>query len=679
MATLELVLVLLAAVLISAVIDQLVPKVSLPLIQIALGILVSLIAGSQINIEFDPNLFLVLFIAPLLYYDAREANKTALMRNIKPILVLAVGLVVITSLIVGFVTHSLIPSIPLTAAIALGAALAPTDAVAVASLPQEKLNERHRSILEGESLLNDASGIVIFQFAISTSITGAFSLVDASVSFAVSFFGGIVVGIIMGLLTTWLGNYVRTIGLENTTFHVLFDLFTPFIVFLTANAFGVSGVMAVVLAGIISSLSYTRFSPTESRLNIMSTSVWRVLSFALNGFVFVLLGTQLPKAMQSSWDNVSIANTTLIVLVLLITIAVLLCRFVCLLLMEYTQKGTTQHKPAESKNSAPEAFRSAAIMTLAGMKGAITLSVMLTIPVVIGEARLFPQRHLLIFLACGVILVVMLLSTFVLPLLLPKTKTKQDALTRAEHEKAVQADILRNVVEDLANTQTDDNHSATQIVIQSYRERIEGLKAEQDEETPELKEIRKKALKWQEAYIEHEKLTQKIPEDYAAEAMYRIQRRERVLRHTFDGNSLITQLNSYYMFFKSFIHKTTSSIPGIELERADTIRTLRIGACSYAIVKLTDLLGETNEFSAENITIVLNEYNQLLASLKASIPSISRISAVSEAALDVQRKALSLELDYIQAALREETISRGYAKRLRENVALMQIDLEDKL
>ena len=179
MEALVLALLMLAAVLLSSVIDQLVPKVSSPLIQIGLGLLIALFAPSQINITLDPDLFLVLLIAPLLFDEAKNVDKGALWKNRCPVLSLAIGLVVVTALIIGFAVEWLEPSIGLAAAFALGAALGPTDAVAVASLSKETdIAPRDKSILEGESLINDASGIVAFQFALAAATTGTFSLLN---------------------------------------------------------------------------------------------------------------------------------------------------------------------------------------------------------------------------------------------------------------------------------------------------------------------------------------------------------------------------------------------------------------------------------------------------------------------------------------------------------------------
>ena len=233
-------LLMLAAVLASSVIDQLVPKVSSPLIQIGLGLVIAVAAGGQIDIIFDDSggqLFLVLFIAPLLYNEAKNADKAELWRNKVPVVSLAIGLVVVTALAIGFTVHWIEPSIGLAAAFALGAALGPTDPIAVASLSRgSAISTRAQNILKGESLINDASGIVAFQFALGAAVTGTFSLMDAAGEFLVEFFGGIAVGIALGLFGNFLVRKVRSWGLENTTFHVLFELFTPFIVYLGGRA-----------------------------------------------------------------------------------------------------------------------------------------------------------------------------------------------------------------------------------------------------------------------------------------------------------------------------------------------------------------------------------------------------------------------------------------------------------
>ncbi|MDR0514126.1 MAG: sodium:proton antiporter, partial [Coriobacteriaceae bacterium] len=352
----ELILLLLAAVILSSVIDQMVPKVSSPLIQIALGLLIALFSLSPVKIVVDPEFFLILFIAPLLFYEAKKANKVSLWKNKKPVVSLAVGLVVATVLIVGFYVNWLIPSIPLAAAFALGAALGPTDAVAVSALSKEtSLSPRQKSLLAGESLINDASGIVSFQFAIAAVITGTFSLIDASVSFFVSFFGGIIVGLVIAWVANFALRKARARGLESTTFHVLFELFMPFIVYLAAHFVGVSGILAVVAAGLVMGVSPRGITPSISRLNIVSDSAWQVLSFTLNGVVFVLLGAQLPTAMADTWESIQTDNLLLIGEVLFITFMLLVTRFVWILVMERLEARHLEKKAQRDNERSQDA------------------------------------------------------------------------------------------------------------------------------------------------------------------------------------------------------------------------------------------------------------------------------------------------------------------------------------
>ena len=304
MGTFELVLLLIVAVLASSLISQLSSKISTPLVQIAIGVIIALFVGGGIQIDIDPELFLVLFIAPLLFNEANHIDKLGFWKNRGMILSLALGLVVATTLTVGFAMNALDPSLGLAAAFALGAALGPTDAVAVTSMAgNAKLSSKQKSVLGGECLINDASGLVAFQFAIAAAVTGSFSLVDAGVEFLFSFFGGLAIGVVSGALLNAFLNFIRNIGLENRTFHVLFEVAVPFLVFLFAEHFGVSGILAVVACGIVFSISYKQTGPQTSKMNIVSSSVWDVITFALNGIVFVLLGMMLPGGMMHELEN----------------------------------------------------------------------------------------------------------------------------------------------------------------------------------------------------------------------------------------------------------------------------------------------------------------------------------------------------------------------------------------
>ncbi len=668
-------LLLIAAVLVSSVVDQLVPKVSLPLIQIAMGVIIAVFAPRAIHIELNPDLFLVAFIAPLLYDEAKNADKALLWRDRRPILSLAIGLVVATTLAIGFAVNAVIPSIGLAAAFALGAALGPTDAVAVSSLAKEiDIPARQASILKGELLLNDASGIVSFQFALAAAMTGAFSFVSATGNFLVEFFGGLIVGALLGLIGKFIVRKVRSIGVENTTFHVLFEVLTPFLVYLISDAIHVSGIIAVVVAGLMNVIAPRAVGPSVARMNIVSSNVWHVLSFTLNGIVFVLLGTQLPNAMKYTWDDLSINNGMLILYVLGLTLVLLGVRFIWVLVMEYffvkRKKKRDFHLPD---------VKTSLITTLCGAKGTITLSILFTIPVYMSTGVRFPQRDLIIFLACGVILCTLLLATFVVPLLAPKKKTEASVAEAHQREIECNMEIIRNVIEELSARKTPQNRRETQKVMRAYSERLARVKELNDiEEEPNV-ELRLKAIEWEQdrafEMLENNEVAGVIGYQYLS----RLERMGNLLRHS-DGKISPRRIwMKTRAMFRRGVHALVKELPNSSLTaRSEEMRKLQIATEIHAIEKLEALVS-SEEFKTEDVTALLLEYQANVATLKNSLPTITTSFKLADKANEVKRFAYQFELEQIQTMYEEERLCRDTAKRMRENVYLMQLDLEDNM
>nr|WP_270298824.1 sodium:proton antiporter [Eggerthella sinensis] len=670
MEALMLALLLLAAVLASSVIDQLVPKISSPLIQILLGLGIALLASTQIKIELDDKLFLVLFIAPLLYDEAKNIDKGSLWRNRRPVVSLAIGLVVATALIVGFAVNWLVPSISLFAAFALGAALGPTDAVAVASLSKEtSISARSKSILEGESLINDASGIVSFQFAIAAAVTGTFSLIDATADFLFSFFGGILMGVVLGYLGNFLVRKVRSWGLENTTFHVLFEVFTPFIVYLVANALHTSGILAVVAAGLVNVISPRIIGPSISRMNIVSTSVWRVLTFTLNGVVFVLLGTQLPLAFQGTWESTAVNNDVLIGYVLGLAFLIIAVRFLWILGVEWVH----HRRDPESKRFGLENLRSSAIMTLGGPKGTITLAVAFTIPYAV------PQRDLMIFMACGVIVVTLLLATFVVPLLAPKKAPTDEDLRCDETE--VNIEILRTVIEDLAARQTTENRAATQMVIHSYNDRIARIKSRNDIEDKPNTALRLQAIHWEQELVIELIDSEDIYPIVGYQYLSRLARIENMLQHHRGRWSVQNLVLRVRAILRSGWHRILAGLPGVSVtERVQAVRDLQMQCAEHVVERLQEKLASPDSAEpAEDVSTLLLEYQRSITAMRSANPSITALTNTVNKAADIERHGLRLELEQIQSRYEDGDLCRASYKRLRENVYLMQVDLEDNV
>ena len=687
METLTLVMLIFAAILASSIIDQVVPRVSSPLIQIGLGLLIALFASSQIRVTLDPELFLVLFIAPLLYEEAKSADKAALWHHKRPVLSLAIGLVVATTLAIGFAVHAVIPSIGLAAAFALGAALGPTDAVAVTSLSKQvNIPDRQGSILKGELLLNDASGIVSFQFAIAAAVTGSFSLLNATGNFFVEFLGGIAVGALLAYIGKFLVNKARSLGVENTTFHVLFEILIPLLVYSIADAVHVSGIIAVVVAGLINVISPHAIGPSISRMNIVSSSVWRVLTFALNGFVFVLLGTQLPQAMVHTWDDVTFSNFTLIGYVVALTLLLYVVRFawVCASDWLYTCRRGKKHSEKFKLD-----LRKSLISTLAGAKGTITLSILFTIPYFMDGAR-FPQRDLIIFLGCGVIVCTLLVATFIVPLIAPKKVSESEEAAR-EREAELKIDILRSVVEELTARQTPDTRRATRSVVSSYNDRIERIKEQHgfdEDEDEAYSDLRIRAIGWEREFVKKLAEQDDIDSEIALKYLKRLKHIEELRKHSSGRWSI----QNIYLVLRTFLRRAKgvvlryvshmSSSPITAADQAAEMRKIQQKAGERVIGRLKDMLADSDcNVPSEYVSKLLIEYQRTVAMLAAELaaPSATVIMRASDKAEDVKRLGYLLELEQIQSRYEEGELTRGEAKRMRDNTNLMLMDVEDSV
>lgn len=685
----ELILLLLAAVLVSTVLDQVTPRVSLPLVQIGLGVAIAVIAGAPLQVEIDPELFLVLFIAPLLFDESRHASKRALWENKGAIVSLAIGLVLVTVLVVGFALHWLEPSIPLAAAFALGAALGPTDAVAVTALGKDiSLSDRQKALLSGEALINDASGVVSFQFAIAAAVTGVFSIADATATFAISFFGGIAIGLVLGLVATIALRVIRSRGFESATVHVVFEVFTPFIVFLAAEHTGTSGILAVVAAGLLMTLLPRKTTPVSARLQIASTSVWDALVFVINGVVFVLLGMQLPKAIMPSWDSGQMSAFTLIEFVLLITLLVEGIRFVWVLAMEAFHRDPKTGKLAFSLNA--QTVRGSLVTTLAGPKGAVTLSIALTIPFYLATGEAFPYRDTLIFLASGTILCTLLLANFVVPLLAPKAEAEPKG-----DDGSASIEILDNVIRELEAQQTEESRVAYQIVIQQYRERVRRLRR-QNASSACMAELRAEALDCQRSYVESSMESKTVDRVEGQRYLEQIEHMRKMLLRRHAGRETIGELWERFKVTVVRLARTVFHVlKRLQPEEAwqDASRPFRIGLEQCSLEFYESKMADSDLEVSEGAAVLAAESRAMLAAFRAQDEAESEgfassvdprslrkgsvdrdeLKEIKARVADVEAEALRLELDEIQRLRENGTLDRNTARGLREEVYLLQM------
>ncbi|MBQ9015796.1 MAG: Na+/H+ antiporter [Firmicutes bacterium] len=467
----ELVLLLLACVAASSVLDQMISRMSLPLLQIGVGFAAALILPALAEVHIDAELFLMLFIAPLLFRESQESTRVQLWNNKWSILSMAIALVIVSVLVAGFVLNRIIPTIPLAAAFACAAALGPTDAAAVAALGQTiSLTKRQSVLLSGEALINDASGVVSFQFAIAAAVTGAFSAVSAIGSFSVLFFGGIAVGIVIGAILRLVMGWLRRRGYVNTIIHVMYEVLTPFILFLVAEEMHVSGILAVVAAGLVMQEKVIRLnSPERARQEMVSNSFWEVIVFLINGILFVMLGMQLPMVMSPDAMG-GIAPGIVLGAMFAVTATIILIRFLWLAALELIHRDpqTGQRGGAHPSRT----IRRALVTTIAGPKGAVTLSIIMTIPLFVRQGSAFPHRELIIFLTSGVILCTLLLADFLLPRLAPKAENADEE----RHLQQARVMTLEGTVEEMRRLLDEYPNSeftpALRLALMRYRVRL---------------------------------------------------------------------------------------------------------------------------------------------------------------------------------------------------------------
>ncbi|UHD47423.1 Na+/H+ antiporter [Aureimonas altamirensis] len=430
------VLVLLVAVAISGTITRALPlPIPLPLVQIALGATIS--ASFDFGIILQPEIFMLLFLPPLLFLDGWRIPKDGLFHDARTILALAFGLVVFTVVGLGFFLNWLIPSMPLAVAFALAAVVSPTDPVAVSAIASRTpIPTRLMHILEGESLLNDASGLVCMRFAVVAAATGTFSLADAFGSLVWMSAGGLAVGIVLTYAITRAKRFTSLRYGEETGSQILISLLTPFGAYLLAEHLGCSGILAAVGAGI--SMSYVeQWGQALAMTRVRRASFWDTVQFAANGMTFVILGEQLPRIVDGAAGVVRDTGhhqpAWLAIYILAMTVGLVLLRFV----WTWTALRFTMFRAARRGHSvsAPN-WRLVVATALAGVRGSITLAGVMSLPLLLPNGSPFPARDLAIFLAAGVIILSLVIASIGLPTVLSGLHLPPEPTHRKEEDRA---------------------------------------------------------------------------------------------------------------------------------------------------------------------------------------------------------------------------------------------------
>lgn len=442
-----------------------------PMITYLLGGMLTALWPQFPTLKLEPSFFFLCFLPPLLFSDGWLMPLRVFVRARRPILTLAIGLVIFTTVTVGLVTWWLVPGLPLAMAFALGAIVSPTDAVAVNAITERlRVPARITTVLNGESLMNDATGLMAFKFALGAVIAGSFSVGEFAVGFPLVAVGGFAIGLVVAFLIGKLRDVLRRVEAGSTEIEITLSLITPFAAYLPAEHAGVSGILSVVAAGLYSGWRDPVRMDAETRQNAFA--VWSLLLFWLNGTAFVLLGLQFPALFAAVRGSYGVGQLLLFTGVIAATAVA--ARFVWVFAGIYV--------PFLLRNVCSDALRPAAglVVGWAGMRGTVTLAGAMSIPYLLPDGRPFPGRDIVVFLAFGVIVVSLLLHGTTLERLITRLGFQEDA-SHGTEERLARVTAVRAGLDSLRALESEstnvDDIAALSQVIGEYEHRLAVLEA----------------------------------------------------------------------------------------------------------------------------------------------------------------------------------------------------------
>lgn len=436
-------LILLLAVLVSGLVARW-SRLPPPLVQVALG--AAMVYAGLHALVLEPALFFLLFLPPLLFLDGWRMPRDALKRDARTVLKLALGLVLFTVLGMGWFIHWLIPAMPLPVAFALAAVIAPTDPIAVSAIAtRTPVPPRLMHILQGEALLNDASGLVCLRFATAAAMTGSFSLPSALGSFLYLALVGVGIGVGATWAASWLASGRPVQQRPDGGAQILATLLIPFGVYLLAEQFNGSGILAAAAAGL--TMSLTDVWPWHAATRLRRTAVWDTVQLVANGSIFVLLGQQLPALLAAAPRTAQASGAghvgwlALDAVVIVAVLLLLRCVWVGVSLRLSDHQARQRGEPALVQGG-----RAVLAASLAGVRGAVTLAGVLTLPFFLPDGSPFPARDLAILLAAAVIVLSLVLASTALPWVLRGLHWAGPAAQHAEEEGARRAGALAAII-----------------------------------------------------------------------------------------------------------------------------------------------------------------------------------------------------------------------------------------
>ena len=638
--------------------NKLIPTLPLPLIQIVLGIGIGFLLPNS-EYHLDTELFLALVIGPLLFREAEEADITSILKHWRIIAFLIFPVIFISTLSLGWMAHLMWMGIPLAACMAVGAALGPTDLVAFASLSERfSFPKRISNILKGEGLLNDASGLVAFRVALAAWTTGVFSLGQASWDLAISILGGFAVGIVTAAVNRGLQKLLLSVRATDIASELILELSLPLLTFFIAEEIHVSGIIAVVVAGILKASRFKKITLLEAKVDTVTHTVWNTVNFVLNGSVFVLLGMELEMISEPILRTPFYNNLLLIATVLLLTGLLFLIRF----LMVF---GFYWYRGFRLKKSIDKYLKDALLLTFSGVKGTVSIATILLIP-----THLEAEYPVLLFLVAGVTLCSFLIGLLVLPKLSEDKEESNDHLMHI----AILNDVVMLLEKELTVTK---QKGPLYAAIDNYHGRIENMILNQEDKATQRDWEQLKLLILS---IENDGLEQAYEEGKIRDRSYHVyQRYLRSMEQKVNRN-LSSRLTYYFLvlfrLLRLLLHELVTFGSGIrswkngenyKLEAIDydQIAALYLANTEIIIESLENLKG----IYRSTLISFLQESRLRETSLITSGAFVERvINRIKPNNIDEMLRGYYLERKLIFEYEEQHLISAKYARRMRQNV-----------
>lgn len=681
MELLEAFLLFITAVIISSIIYNRFPKIPAAFIQIALGVCL-FILPIPIHFKFDSEVFMFAVIAPLLFVEGTHVSRTKLMEYKKPIVLMAMALVFATVIGVGYFIHWIWPDLPMPAAFAIAAILCPTDAVAVSAITKGKmLPKGSMAILEGESLLNDAAGIISFKIAVTALVTGSFSAFHAIGQFIVSTILGILIGIIIGTLVVRLRIYLTANkGLKDNNTLTFIQLLTPFVVYFIAEELHASGIIAVVIAGLIHGLERDRLIRAQTELQMNYNQIWTTLSYALNGFVFVVLGFIVPEVVDEIIRVEPENIMFLIGITLSIAVAIYFFRYIWVYIWfkDFYAPKNVQSYLDDDSGSIPTRSRYAFIMTMCGIHGTISLSMALTLPELVGQQQHFEYRNDLLFIAALMVLISLILAQIILPLITPSA---HETDFQGMSYQSAKIFIVQQVIDSFKEKSTSQPDIDYRPILNQYFNELSFLlNIEPDNKnTKELRRLEDIAEKIEtetlERLIAKGSITKQDISNYRGVIEY-----SQFFREASFIKKLSRFIKLFYLRLKALKSSDKSERNDIRQKYQDGFKhvqkIMRI-VNHNIILKMRE---EQHSGNVLEVSLVINRYTNLTQTLRQSASKIkarqkNELIVSNETQQSLKLQALYTQRDVLDKLIANNKITNDIAKQIRENINYNEIVL----